>query len=130
MPTELEQTIILLKARNELDYEGFCKALSPEIVYEAQDIRHPIAGKKAVESYLKDRFDYIRSLDPILDKGEFKIAEIDTPKRSKKLCLAYKIKEEIKALWILSFDENKLIRRIDITTIYPDPKTAKIIEIH
>ena len=28
MPTELEQTIILLKARNELDYEGFCKALS------------------------------------------------------------------------------------------------------
>ena len=130
MPTELEQLIHLAKARNELDCEGIVQILSDDITYEAQDIRNPIVGKRAVGDYLRERFKFITSLDSNIDRGLFKVAEIDKTTRTTRLCLAFILKDEIKALWLVSFDETKQINRIFINTMYPDPKTARIIEIN
>ena len=130
MPTELEQLISLAKARNELDCERIVQIISDDITYEAQDIRHPIVGKKAVGDYLTERFKFISSLDSNIDRGLFKVAEIDKTSRTTRLCLAFVLKDEINALWLLSFDEKKLINRIFISTMYPDPKTARIVKIN
>lgn len=130
MLTNLEQITNLASARNSLDIKKFSAALADNVLYEAQGKNDVIAGKAALLEYMQARFEFIKSLDASVDKGTFEIAKIDMPTQLGRLCLAYLIQGEIQAVWLPTFDGNALISRIDIITVYPDPKSAQLLKIN
>jgi hypothetical protein len=130
MLTELDQISNLAYARNSLDIKKFAATFTEDVTYEAQGKTDPIVGKAALVEYMKARFEFIKSLDASVDKGTFEIAKIDMPTQLGRLCLAYLIEGEIQAVWLPTFDDNTLISRIDIITVYPDPKSAQLLKIN
>mgnify|MGYP006428954337 CR=1 FL=1 len=130
MQTNLDQITNLACARNSLDIKKFSATLAKNVLYEAQGKNDVIAGKAALLEYIQARFEFIRSLDASVGKGTFEIAKIDMPTELGCLCLAYLFKGKIQAVWLPTFDDNKLISRLNIITINPDPKTAKLLIIN
>ena len=130
MKTELRQISKLASARNNLDIQMLSNLLAADIVYTAQEKKNDISGKKAVIEYMRSRFEFISSLSDKVDRGIFVVAKINMPTKLGQLCLAYIISNEIQAVWLPSFNEDKFISRIDIITIYPDPKTAELLTIN
>ena len=130
LQTNLDQIIHLASARNSLDIQKFSAALADNVIYEAQGKTDPVVGKVALLEYMQARFDFIESLDDSVDKGTFEIAKMDMPTQLGRLCLAYLIHGEIQAVWLPTFDGNALISRIDIITVYPDPKSAQLLKIN
>ena len=130
MARRVDQVISLCRARNELNLNAFAQTLSDNVIYEAQGKTDPIVGKVALLEYMQARFEFIKSLDASVDKGKFEIAKIDMPTQVGRLCLAYLIQGEIQAVWLPTFDGNALISRIDIITVYPDPKSAQLLKIN
>lgn len=120
----------LADARNSLDIHKFSATVAEDVVYEAQGKTKPIRGRKALLSYMQARFEFIKSLDASVDKGTFEVAKIDMPTQLGRLCLAYLIEGEIQAVWLPTFDDDALISRIDIITVYPDPKSAQLLKIN
>ena len=130
MLTDLDQISNLAYARNSLDIKKFAATITEDVIYEAQGKTDPIVGKAPLLEYMQARFDFIKSLDASVDKGTFEIAKIDMPTQLGRLCLAYLIDGEIQAVWLPTFDGNALISRIDIVTVYPDPKSAQLLKIN
>jgi len=128
--TELRQISKLASARNNLDIQMLSNLLAADIVYTAQEKKNDISGKKSVIEYMRSRFEFISSLSDQVDRGIFVVAKINMPTKLGQLCLAYIISNEIQAVWLPSFNEDKFISRIDIITIYPDPKTAELLTIN
>lgn len=130
MPSDIEQLDKLAKARNKLDLKSFSDLMADNIVYESQDALEPISGKATLIGYLSTRFKFIKSLDVSIDKGSFELAEIDLPTKENCLCLAFLTQGQIKAVWLPTFNEQSQIKRIDIITAYPDPKTARVLKVN
>ena len=119
----------ICEGRNNLDHTIIERFLDKDIIYESQEKRYPIVGKKEVVDYLEERFEFLRSIPNIKELGKFRLATIDTPTKLERLCLAFQANAEIQALWLISVNKEFLVKRIDIITHYPDPKNAQLLQV-
>jgi hypothetical protein len=117
--------IRLVLARNALDAPALVKLLSDDVIYDSQHSLTPITGKPEVSRYLEQRFAYFRTGDGSRYRGRFVPGAINLPEAARHPCaIVYGEANLAVEVWVLKLDEADKIRRIDILTTVPDPRTA------
>lgn len=118
---------IIRDARLVLDSDLITAQLTEDITYEAQSVLEPLNGINEVRSYLKERFAFFRNIAPFRDIGAMYLGRVDLSKASDHPCLILKTSQGPQSLWVLELSEDDKIRRIDIFTVLPDPREARLI---
>ena len=96
------------------------------MIYECQEVRHPIEGKVAVMEYLKGRWEFIRSLDTAKrDTGHLYPGEVGPPQACDYPCGIFEQGGKRMGLYVIDPSDQGLIKRIDILTVAPRPSEAR-----
>jgi len=112
-------------SRMKLDASALIKLLAEDVIYEAQEVLTPLVGKAAVSNYLTGRFEHFREVQDQQDIGRFVHGSIDLPEAAKHPCIiVYDATNTALAVWVLKLNDKDQIKRIDILSKYPDPRTA------
>jgi len=114
------------KAYNNLDYTEIEEVSSDQIVYENQDVFHPLKGKQQVSRFLERKFSSVKSSgDPLFaeigimkDKGDSMSEHPVTNEGMPCIIVSQGKKENKVALILIEAQEDKLTR-IDICTVSP-----------
>ena len=128
---ELEMTIKVAKAYNNLNFEEIEEVLSEDVIYESQNVLTPLYGKVELKTYLDEKFKLIKSSDrPVFAEMGFlgiqnKNSHNELSDYNGRPCviLSQGDKENKGALILVEINNDK-IERIDICTVAPNWREA------
>ena len=123
-----EALAVIRDARAALDPESIIERLSPDAVYEAQNVLTPLEGFEAIAGYLRERFAFFRKLTAERDIGVMRLGRVNLPQAASHPCLIFEADGAWQALWVLTLNATGAISRIDILTVAPTPDMAWIPE--
>ncbi|NLX01113.1 MAG: hypothetical protein GXY40_01075 [Syntrophomonadaceae bacterium] len=132
---KLEQLIILLaQSWNGLSPDTIVDYLSPDIIYESQQVLTPMVGKELVVNYLREKMAVIaQDLEnsQVFAELAFWPRPIQGQKPSEIPCilLAQGSRENTSAV-VLVQSREELINRIDICTVVPNPAMVRRTAIY
>ena len=123
-----EALAVIRDARAALDPEPIIERLSPDAVYEAQNVLAPLDGYEVIAEYLRERFAFFRKLTAERDIGVMRLGRVSLPQAASHPCLIFEADGEWQALWVLTLNPIGAISRIDILTVAPTPEMAWVPE--